>query len=786
MVSSGSAGWSVVVCAALAVLCGCGEGTAGPADEKRAQLGLEAAPLTYQAELVESPRHYNGRFSSTLAASGDTALFGRWAGEVVYVFERSGSVWTERQTLTGSGGSQTFFGAATAISGDTIVVGAYGDGANRSGWAHVFVRSGSSWVRQQTLVSSDGATDDRFGISVGISGDSIVVANAPRSGGRVHVFARTGSTWTEQQKITVPDMFGVLPQVAISGDTVVRVGAPEDNLVRFYRRNGTQWALEQAVTLNSPSRVAIEGNTALVTFADGVGVLVREGATWTLRQTIVPSDATDAVIGSVALFGETALFGARSKTSPFYSSVYVLTRDVATWRETQRIRSDVLNGCFGSTSGLSAGTAIVGDPCAEQDAVSGAYGAAHVFTTDPPSAGPIALRPSGPIDTNWPRYRFTRIEGATRYELELSGTSQVFTAAEAGCVTGTECSVRPSTTLRQGETTWRVRRSTLGFGGTSLWSNSLTVSVAQAAEAPASAPVGTAPASLITTTTPTYRWNAVPRATRYTLWVNDAAAASQDPPRTLRQLYQAAELGCEDGGECAVTPAKALAYGAAQWWVRAENPVGMSAWSAALDFTVGSLAPILIDPVGSVAPGSVTYRFTSVPNAAEYFLWVNDHTGPRLQEVYSAASANCPNGGTCSITPTTPPGVGPRTWWVRAQNLTGPGPWSASKSFTILGGSPPGTATLLAPKDGITTATPKYSWTAVTGATRYQLWVGNYSGRVLKQFFTPIEAGCGDGTCEATPTTPVPVGTATWWIQASNETGVGSWVGEWIVVTWPG
>jgi len=455
----------------------------------------------------------------------------------------------------------------------------------------------------------------------------------------------------------------------------------------------------------------------------------------------------------------------------------MLKRDGGNWNGGgQPLRSEVPNDCFGDASALSAGTVFVGARCDESD-----YGAVHVFTTDPRSAAPIALSPSGSIDTNWPRYRFTGIDGATAYELELSGTIQVFTAAEAGCAAGTECSVRPSTTLPQGESTWRVRGSTLG--ATTPWSNSLTVSVAQAAEAPASAPAGIAPGGLVaTTTTPTYRWNAVPGATRYTLWVNDATASSQVPPRTLRELYQAAELGCEAGGECAVTPAKALASGPAKWWVRAENPVAMSVWSVALDFTVSppapTLGPTLIDPVGSVAAGTVTYRFNSVPHAVDYFLWVNDHTGPTLKQVYSAVSANCANGGICSITPTTPPGVGPRTWWVRGQNLMGSGPWSAGKAFTIAGGSPPSTATLLAPSGSITSTTPMYAWSAVSGATRYQLWVGNSSGRVLKQFFKPVEAGCDDGTCEATPTTPVPAGSATWWIQADNDAGPGAWVSQ--------
>ncbi|EJK44685.1 hypothetical protein THAOC_36758, partial [Thalassiosira oceanica] len=59
---------------------------------------------------------------------------------------------------------------SVAIHEDTIVVGAegYGDDGDRSGSAHVFVRSGGKWTQQAKLLASDGAEYDRFGESVAI------------------------------------------------------------------------------------------------------------------------------------------------------------------------------------------------------------------------------------------------------------------------------------------------------------------------------------------------------------------------------------------------------------------------------------------------------------------------------------------------------------------------------------------------------------------------------------------------------------------------------------------
>jgi hypothetical protein len=70
------------------------------------------------------------------------------------------------------------FGTSVAISGDNLVVGDSGDdvGTNTNqGSAYVFIRNGTTWIQQQQLTASDGETGDRFGQSVAISGDTVVV-----------------------------------------------------------------------------------------------------------------------------------------------------------------------------------------------------------------------------------------------------------------------------------------------------------------------------------------------------------------------------------------------------------------------------------------------------------------------------------------------------------------------------------------------------------------------------------------------------------------------------------
>ncbi len=149
---------------------------------------------------------------------------------------------TQQAKLTASDASALdAFGASVAMSGDTVVVGAPRHDRNvgiDSGSAYVFVRSGTTWIQQAKLTASDASALDAFGYSVAISGDTLLVGalvTDPGSlSGSAYVFARSGTTWIQQAKLTTSDRgvsnsrysdgFGT--SVAISGDTAV-VGTPQ-------------------------------------------------------------------------------------------------------------------------------------------------------------------------------------------------------------------------------------------------------------------------------------------------------------------------------------------------------------------------------------------------------------------------------------------------------------------------------------------------------------------------------------------------------------------------------
>src|SRR5436190_1716314 len=194
-----------------------------------------------------------------------------------------------------------------------------------------------------------------------------------------------------------------------------------------------------------------------------------------------------------------------------------------------------------------------------------------------PPAAPKLLGPAGTVSTTTPTFSWAAAATATSYTLWVDDASaqgkiqQVVSATQAGCAAGTgTCAVTPTVALATGPGTWWVKATTAAGDGP--WSADQTFTIAKPT-VPGTAtllgPTGT------TTTTPTFSWKAVPGATSYSLWVDDAKTQGK-----VQQVYAAAQLGCTDGtGTCAVTPGVTLATGAGQFWVKATNALGDGPWS---------------------------------------------------------------------------------------------------------------------------------------------------------------------------------------------------------------
>ncbi|MCB9898721.1 MAG: FG-GAP repeat protein [Planctomycetes bacterium] len=197
------------------------------------------------------------------------------------------------------------FGEAVAVSGETLVVGAPAGAPSGTGGGRVFVykRVGGSWIQQALLTANDAQPDARFGASLALDGDVLVVG-APSDdalgpdAGAAYVFARFGSTWVQLNKLTghdtaASDQFGY--SVAVSGFAIA-VGArrhdhpvPDAGAVYVFD-NPSQGSIWSEVTELHPASVfpgddfgaavAIDGNRLLAgaDLADHGGVSA--GAAW--------------------------------------------------------------------------------------------------------------------------------------------------------------------------------------------------------------------------------------------------------------------------------------------------------------------------------------------------------------------------------------------------------------------------------------------------------------------------------------------------------------------------
>jgi hypothetical protein len=320
-----------------------------------------AAPLKSAAEtkLLASDGSSFDFFGDAVALSGNVAVVGApTAGPkgAAYVFERTGSAWTEVAKLTGAGATgNANFGFSVAIAGHWILVGAPADsysGVYQSGSVYAFRRTGGQWSQASVLLPPDASAQQSFGLSVAIAGPTAVAGaigdadNGPLSGA-AYVFDWRGA-WQPTQKLTpgdgaADDRFG--QSVSLSGGTL---------LVGAYRDDDTASNSGSAYTFTR------RGNR----WEEGAKLLANDGA-------------SGAAFGySVALGGDLALVGA-----PFHGSgaAYAFERRGNRWEQAPSIvGSDSAAGDqFGRAVGIQGGTLLVGAPNASEAGISG--GAAYSF-----------------------------------------------------------------------------------------------------------------------------------------------------------------------------------------------------------------------------------------------------------------------------------------------------------------------------------------------------------------------------------------------------------------------
>ncbi len=266
-------------------------------------------------------------------------LNGPYTG-AAYVFGRAAGVWSEQAKLVASDGKGSdSFGYAVGVFEDTIVVGAATEGGG-VGAVYVFTGAGGTWIEQAKLLPSDPQVTmldindhgTELGTCVALSGDTVVGCARThneaglKDAGAAYVFVRSGGVWAEQAKLVASNFSagaGVGASVGLSGDTVLLAGDVLDPAYVFVR-SGVVWA-EQAILHPSDSPnafgpgVDVSGNMAVIGMdgarPSGAAYLYeRTGDTWLEQQKIEPSDGDpdDLFGGKTSLSDDTLIVGAVS------------------------------------------------------------------------------------------------------------------------------------------------------------------------------------------------------------------------------------------------------------------------------------------------------------------------------------------------------------------------------------------------------------------------------------------------------------------------------------------
>ncbi len=349
------------------------------------QTGLIDWSLATQIQkITASDGAENDYFGTSVAISDNTAIVGAYDDDTkgsAYVFIRSGNSWNQQAKLTASdGATYDSFGYSVALSGDTVIIGAYGDNSSR-GSAYIFTRSGTTWTQQAKLTASDGATGDQFGYSVSVYGDTVLIGalldkNGGIDFGSAYVFTRSGTTWTQQAKLAPADLgenarFGT--SVALFADRALIGAMQDDDLGNWsgsayiFIRSGNAWAQEAKITAADGasdnyfgSAVSLVDETAIIGSygSDSAYIFTRSGNAWTQQSKLTVNTQYSSQFGtSVSIYGNSVVVGAN-----FDNSAFIFTRSGNTWSQQAKITptSPGANDYFGTSVSIYNDTAIIG------------------------------------------------------------------------------------------------------------------------------------------------------------------------------------------------------------------------------------------------------------------------------------------------------------------------------------------------------------------------------------------------------------------------------------------
>ena len=321
--------------------------------------------LVYDLALTVDAPESGGEFGRAVAIDGDRLAVGAWQANEAYVYDISGATPVLTHRLPNpTPNSNDVYGISVAISGDTVVVGDIGDspGAPAAGSAYVFDISTSTPMLVESLHNPDPHNGDWFGTEVAVSGDTVVIGayrdnTQAQNAGAAYIYDLAAATPTipiESLYDPTPastELYGV--SVDIHEHTIV-VGASWESSAATAAGAAYVYELANDVatlthTISNPdpaefdqfgTHVAIAGNRVVVSAItdDAAGedagaayVFNVAGALPVLQHTLLnPAPANFEGFGdAVDIAGQTVIVGARLDDSAAEDAGIAYTYDLS-------------------------------------------------------------------------------------------------------------------------------------------------------------------------------------------------------------------------------------------------------------------------------------------------------------------------------------------------------------------------------------------------------------------------------------------------------------------------
>ena len=199
--------------------------------------------------LIASDGAVNDYFATDVAISENNIIIGASGDDdngtdsgsaYIFQFNSATGVWDETKLTASDGAASDYFGSSVDVSGNNIIVGAWGDDDNgsNSGSAYLYQFNASTnmWIETK-ITASDGAADDSFASDVSISGNNILIGaylddDSGANSGSAYLFQYDSllDSWVQSKLLAsdgnVEDWFGT--SVDIDNQNII-IGAPHDD-----------------------------------------------------------------------------------------------------------------------------------------------------------------------------------------------------------------------------------------------------------------------------------------------------------------------------------------------------------------------------------------------------------------------------------------------------------------------------------------------------------------------------------------------------------------------------